>query len=98
MTKMDEKQEEQKTESTSDGQRLLDETSDPIERAVQARQRLEEENNRLERNIKELQKIQTREILGGGSAAGSGAVEEKKKVDPEAFGEALLSGRVIKSE
>ena len=67
---MNEKEEEQKT-AEGVGAGIQPQATDLIKQATEAREGLARENERLEKNIKELQEFRAREILGGQTNAGS---------------------------
>jgi hypothetical protein len=85
-------EEEQKevTESSDTGEGNKQTSNDPIDRAVAAREGLDKENARLEANIKRLEDLKARDILGGKSETGEPV---KKETDAE-YAAKILSGNL----
>lgn len=62
-----------------------------IEEANKARQGLAEENERLEKNLKELRELRAHDILGGKTSAGE---SRKEDIDPVAYSEKVMEGKI----
>lgn len=67
-------------------------TLDVIKQANQAREGLEQENARLEKNIARLAELKAIDTLSGTTNAGQ--QEGKKEENPKAYAERVLSGKV----
>jgi hypothetical protein len=61
-----------------------------VERASEAREGLKAENDRLEKNLKELRELTARQMLGGGSPAGQPSVEKKETA--KEYADRVMSG------
>ena len=65
---------------------------DPIDRAYEAAKRLEEQNKRYEENIRRMQDLTAKQILGGQTSAGK--PEEKKEDDPRDYARKALKNEL----
>lgn len=63
-----------------------------LDKAERARTGLAVENERLEKNLKELRELTARQILGGMSEAGQQPVK-KPELDPREYARMALSGK-----
>jgi hypothetical protein len=66
-----------------------------VSEALKAKEELRQENERLEKNIKELREIQDFNILGG-STMGRPQEQPKKEIIPIDYANAALRGEILK--
>jgi len=93
MTIEEKKEAEGKTEAAGDTEtRNKPETPLAVKQANEAREKLELENTRLEKNIQELKELTARNILGGGTDATR--PEALKEETPAEYAKRIMSGKV----
>lgn len=90
--------EENKSENTENNQDRgsEQESSDPVKQANAAAERMEKANQKTQENIKKLQEMEARNILGGKSERQQ--VEQKKELDPVEYSKRALKGEIPPKE
>lgn len=83
---MEEEQKIEESDNSGEGDKPT--SDDPIERADTAVKRLEEENARLEANLKELKEIKARDIIGGKSETGT---PDPKEETPAEYAKRIMN-------
>ena len=97
--KMDEQKEtetkEEKSTSTAENTKEghKSETNDIVERADSAAKRMAEENERMEKNIRQLQELEARKALGGRSDFNQ-SQQAKEVESPEDYANRVLKGKI----
>lgn len=89
----EEDKKEETTAKSSKGDNF--QTSDIVKQAVEARQGLAAENERLEKNLAELRELTARNLLGGESEA-VGTSDKPKEIDPVSYANEVLAGKYNK--
>lgn len=64
-----------------------------IDGANLAAEKLRLENERMERNIKDLQQLEAQRILGG-RTSGAPQVEKPKEIDPREYAKNIIEGKI----
>jgi hypothetical protein len=95
---MNEAQQKTGKEGESEAKNDFSDGSEPqalslLERADKARQGLANENERLERNLKELRELEVRRTLGGSSEAGRSNIKEPD-LSPIEYSKLALAGKL----
>jgi len=91
-----EKEEENVTEQATDENTnvgVQQEEPDITKRAREEREKLTTQNERLEKNLKELRELEARRTLGGNTEAGN-TPQEKKEDSPIDYSKKLLTGEL----
>jgi len=88
--------ENEKTDKPTESTEEKAESNSLIDNASEKADRLDKENTRFEENIKRLEQIESRKILGGQSTSGS-TQEQEKELTPAEYAQKILRGEVPKS-